>query len=217
MSTEAKLLAEPRSERGKRACNRLRLKGLVPGNVYGHQTEAQSIVVKADALRPIIQAGIRVVNLDLGGKHDTALLRDVSYDAFGQVIEHFDLMRVDPNERVTLHVPIVLKGTAPGAIGSGHVLEQPLHTLTVDCPAISIPDSIIVKIGTLEAGQAIHVRELELPPNVHPHNSPDAIVVHVVEVRVQAETPIDAAAAAAAQPEVITKKPAEEETADKKK
>jgi large subunit ribosomal protein L25 len=215
MST-AKLLAELRAERGKRACNRLRLRGLVPGNVYGHQTEAQSIVVRIDALRPIIQSGAHVVDLELGGKQEKALLRDVSYDAFGQIIEHFDLMRVDATERVTLHVPLVLKGTAPGAIGSGHVLEQPLHSLTIDCPAIQIPDSIIVKIGNLQAGQAIHVRELELPPDVHVQNAPDAIVVHIVEIRVQAETPVDAAAAAT-QPEVIAKKPADEETADSKK
>ncbi|HUQ68884.1 MAG TPA: 50S ribosomal protein L25, partial [Planctomycetaceae bacterium] len=121
-------------------------------------------------------------------------------------------------ERVTLHVPIVLKGTAPGSIGSGHVLEQPLHTLTVDCLAIQIPDSIVVKIGSLQAGQAIHVRDLELPADVRVHNPPDAIIVHVVEVRVQVETPVDAAAAAT-QPEVIAKKPAEEEAekGDKKK
>ncbi|MDZ4684112.1 MAG: 50S ribosomal protein L25 [Planctomycetaceae bacterium] len=218
MSTEAKLLAEPRAERGSRACHRLRLRGLIPGNVYGHQTEAQSIVVREDALRPIIQAGIRVVDLDLGGKHDKALLRDVSYDAFGRQIEHFDLMRVDATERVTLHVPIVLKGTAPGSIGSGHVLEQPLHTLTVDCLAIQIPDSIVVKIGSLQVGQAIHVRDLELPADVHVHNSPDAIIVHIVEIRIAVETPVDAAAAAT-QPEVIVKKPAEEEAekGDKKK
>jgi large subunit ribosomal protein L25 len=214
MSTEAKLLAEPRTERGTRACRRLRLRGLIPGNVYGHSDEAQAIVVKADALRPIVQAGVRVVDLDLGGKHDKALVRDVTYDAFGQQIEHFDLMRVDATERVTLHVPVVLKGTAPGAVGSGHVLEQPLHSLTIDCLAYQIPDAIIVRIGALEAGQAIHVRDLELPPDVHCHNPPDAIVVHIVTVHMTAETPLDAAAAAT-QPEVVGKKAAEEKDKEK--
>uniref|UniRef100_A0A7C2NZA7 Large ribosomal subunit protein bL25 n=1 Tax=Schlesneria paludicola TaxID=360056 RepID=A0A7C2NZA7_9PLAN len=214
MSTEAKLVAEPRAERGSRACRRLRLRGLIPGNVYGHTDPAQPIVVKEDALRPILQAGVRVVDLNLEGKHDKALVRDVTYDAFGQQIEHFDLMRVDATERVTLNVPVVLKGTAPGAIGAGHVLEQPLHALTIDCLAYQIPDAITVRINTLEAGQAIHVRDVELPPDVHCHNPPDAIVVHVVTVHVAVETPVDAAAAAT-QPEVISKKPAEEKEKEK--
>jgi large subunit ribosomal protein L25 len=214
MSKETKLVAEPRSERGTRACQRLRARGYVPGNVYGHQVETTPIVVKSDVLKPILKAGVRVVDLELQGKQDKALVREVQWDTFGLSVEHFDLMRVDATERVTLHVPIVLKGTAPGTLGGG-VLEQPLHSVTVDCLAYHIPDAIVVKIGTLELGQAVHVRELELPEDVHCHNPPDAIVVHVVQVHVKEELPAaaEAAAAAATEPEVIGKKPAAEAAA----
>uniref|UniRef100_A0A7C4QLE3 Large ribosomal subunit protein bL25 n=1 Tax=Schlesneria paludicola TaxID=360056 RepID=A0A7C4QLE3_9PLAN len=209
MSTkEAKLVAELRSVRGTRACRRLRSAGLVPGNVYGHREDTQPIVVKSEVLLPLVKSGVRVVDLEVNGQHDKALVREVQWDPFGLRIEHFDLMRVDATERVTLHVPIVLKGTAPGALGGG-ILEQPLHSLTIDCLAYEIPDAIVAKVGTLEVGQAIHVRDLELPPNVHCHNPPDAIVVHIVEVKVKETLPGEAAAAGAAEPEVIGKKPAE--------
>jgi large subunit ribosomal protein L25 len=215
MSKEARLVAEPRSERGSRACRRLRLRGYIPGNVYGHRPETTPIVVKSEALTPLVKAGVRVVDLEVEGQHDKALVREVQWDTFGQEIEHFDLMRVDATERVTIHVPLVLKGTAPGSMGGG-ILEQPLHSLTVDCLAIQIPDAIIVKIGSLEIGQSIHVRDLELPENVNCHNQPDAIVVHCVQVQVKDVLPADAAAASATEPEVIGKKPADAAAAAEK-
>lgn len=213
MHKEAKLVVQPRSESGSAACRRLRQRGLVPGNVYGHQTDAVPVSVASDILKPIIMAGVRVVDLELDGKVDKALLREIQWDTFGTAINHFDFMRVDANERVKINVPVELKGTAPGAMAGG-VLEQPLHSLTVDCLAYQIPDVIQVRIGSLELGQAIHVKDLEIPENVHVQNPPDAIVVHVVQVKEALAT--DAAAAAATEPEVVGKKVAAEPAADDK-
>lgn len=203
MSTEVQLAAEVRSVRGSRANRRLRDAGWIPGNIYGHNAEPQAIAVKSSALTPHIRAGVKVFDITLDGKTDKTLLRELQFDAFGSEVTHFDLLRVDPTERVKLTVPLVIKGVAPGSVGSGGVLEQPLHTLHIDCLAYQIPDSIIVRVNTLEIGQAIHVRELELPPDVHVQNAPDAIVVHVVAVRTAEPA---APAAAAAQPEVVGKK-----------
>lgn len=214
MSKEVKLVAEPRTEHGSAACRRLRWDGLVPGNVYGHAAETTSVKVARDIFTAIVKSGSKVVDLDVAGKLDKALIREVQWDAFGEHITHFDLMRVDPTERVTLHVPLVLKGTAPGAL-SGGVLEQPLHSITLDCLAYLIPDSIVVKIGSLNVGQAIHVKDLELPESAHCQTPGDAIVVHVVQVQTKEALPTDGAAA---EPEVIGKKPAADAAAgdDKK-
>lgn len=212
MSTEVKLLAELRTERGSRACNRLRQSGLIPGNVYGHTDEPQTIVVKADAFAPHVKAGVKVFDVELNGKVDKTLLRELQFDPFGIDVTHFDLLRVDPTERVTLTVPVVIKGIAPGSVGSGGVLEQPLHALTIDCLAYQIPDSIPVRVNNLEIGGAIHVRDVELPPDVHVQNPPDAIVVHVVAVRAQS---LVAADAAGAQPELVGKKSADDAAAAK--
>lgn len=219
MHKEAKLVVKQRKESGSAACRRLRQAGIVPGNVYGHQTAAVAVSVPNEVLSPIILAGIRVVDLELDGKVDKALLREIQWDIYGTSIRHFDFMRVDPNERVKIDVPLELKGTAPGSLAGG-VLEQPLHSLTVDCLAYQIPDVIQVRIGTLDLGQAIHVRDLEIPENVHVQNAPDAIVVHVIQVQTKEIQPVEAAAAAT-EPEVVGKKPAaeapEEKDAGKKK
>lgn len=214
MHKEAKLVVQKRTQSGSAACRRLRWAGIVPGNVYGHNAPSVAVEVSNEVLRPIILNGIRVVDLELDGKTDKALLREVQWDTFGSSIRHFDFMRVDPNERVTLVIPLVLKGTAPGSLAGG-VLEQPMHSITVDCLAYQIPDSIQVRIGSLDVGQAIHVRDLEIPENVHCQNAPDAIVVHIIQVQTKEITPLDAGAGAA-EPEVIGKKPAADAAADDK-
>src|SRR6185295_17684548 len=84
------------------------------------------------------------------------------------------------NETLTVEVKVELKGTAPGTLGGG-VLDHNLRTLTVECLAIQIPDSIVVKISTLEIGHVVHVRDLEVPPNTKILNNPDAVVVRVAQ------------------------------------
>ncbi|MBI1346708.1 50S ribosomal protein L25 [bacterium] len=201
MSTEVQLSVDLRSARGSKQNRRLRDQGFVPGNIYGHMDEPQAIMVKAEAIAPHVKAGVKVYDVTLDGKTSKTLLRELQFDALGIELTHFDLLRVDPTERVTLHVPVILKGIAPGSAG---VLEQPLHSLHIDCLAYQIPDSIPVRINMLEIGQAIHVRDLELPEGMHAHHPPEAIVVHVVPVRSGDSAPADVAAGA--QPEVVGKK-----------
>lgn len=167
----------------------------------------------ADALRPILKSGAHVVDIDMSGKTDKAVIREVQWDIFAQSIRHVDLLRVDPNERVNITLPIELKGTAPGVLAGG-ILEQIIHDLSIDCLAYQIPDSIQVRITALDLGKAIHVKDLELPEGCHAHAQPDAIVVHIVKVQ---EKDVAAADAGPAEPEVIGKKPTDADAADDKK
>jgi large subunit ribosomal protein L25 len=201
MATATKISAKARTKSGSRNCNRLRREGIVPANVYGHGENPVGIAISAEEARPLVMSGHKVVDLDIEGKTEKALLREVQWDTFGKHLLHLDFLRIDAAQRVLVDVPIHLKGTAPGAVAGG-VIEQPLHSLHVDCLAIEVPDEIIVKIGSLEIGQAIHVRDLaDLPESVVIKNPADAIVVHVVQAKAEEE-----AAPAAAEPEVVGKK-----------
>lgn len=202
MHKEAKLSGQKRELLGSANSRRLRQRGLIPGTIYGHNQPAESIVIAEDALMPVVNGGVRVVDIELGGKVDKALFRELQWESMSGVLRHFDLMRVDPNERVKVDVAIELKGTAPGSLGGG-ILEQPIHKLTIDCLTYQIPDTIPVRIGALQVGQAIHVKDLELPEGVHAQAAPDAIVVHVVQVVNREALPT----AGQAEPEVIGKKP----------
>jgi large subunit ribosomal protein L25 len=203
MSKEAKLVVKQRTESGSAACRRLRWSGQVPGNIYGHNAPPASVVISAESLTPVLQSGARVVDVEMDGKIDKAIVREIQWDTFGRHIQHFDLLRVDPNERVNIIVPLELKGTAPGVL-SGGVLEQTMHSITIDCLAYQIPDTIQVRIGSLELGKAIHVSDLILPEGSHAHAAADAIIVHVVHQKLQEEV----AVASPIEPEMIGKKPA---------
>jgi len=203
MAKEADLKLTVRTALGKRNNRRLRQSGYTPGNVYGHDADPSSVSVAGREFHSLVMSGVRVFNIDVEGRTDKALLKALNWDALGTEIEHFDLLRVDPNERVTVHVPIELKGIAPGAMSGSGMLDQPLHQLTIDCLAYQIPTSVPVRINMLEIGQAIHVRELDLPEGIHVQASPDAVVVQVIQVRAQEEAP---AALAGGEPTVVGKK-----------
>jgi large subunit ribosomal protein L25 len=209
MSADALLTATNRSKLGSAESRRLRWAGRIPANVYGHKQPVQSVTVGETELNSLIRGGVRVVDLDVDGKHDKAVIKDIQWDAMGSEIIHVDLFRVDPNERVNVDVPIELKGTAPGVL-SGGVLEQPIHHVQIDVLAYEIPSVITVKIGALGLGQAIYVRDLPLPKSAHVHTPADAIIVHVVQVNTRA---LDAVASPA-EPEVVGKKPGEAAAAE---
>ena len=211
MAVEMKLAVAKRSVKGSTACRRLRRSGKIPGVVYGHQIDPLAIEVAWDSLAPVLKAGARVVDLDVEGDVEKAMFRDIQWDTFGSEVNHIDFLRIDPNDRVEVEVPIVLKGTAPGVLAGG-VLDFHLHSVTIECQAIAIPDNIPVKVADLQIEQAIHVRELELPPNTVVKNDPETVVVqvkHIVEV--VEPTAEGAAEPGPTEPEIVGRKVKETE------
>ena len=162
----------------------------------------------------MIRHGAHVVELRLDGAGEQALIRDLQWDHLGKDVLHVDFMRVSKDERIQVPVRIELKGIAPGVTGGG-ILDQPLHTLTVECLAVRIPDSVRVNINELQLGQAIHVKDLALPEGVTALADPDAIVVQVMTPAAEPEAAV-AAPAGQAEPEVIGR-PKEEGAEEEKK
>lgn len=219
MAVAGKLSVNKRSENGSLQCRRLRQQGFVPGNIYGHKQDPVALKAARSDVTALVRGGIRLIDLDVAGATEKALFREIQWDYLGKEIVHFDLVRVDPNEKLTVEVKVELKGTAPGMLGGG-VLDHTLRTLEIECLAIQIPDSIIVKIGALEIGQAIHVREIEVPPDTRILNNPEDIVVRIAQHGEEAPVAVGVGDEGGAQPEVIGKKPTDEEAAeegDKKK
>jgi large subunit ribosomal protein L25 len=218
MAVEMKLSVLKRTHLGSTACRRMRREGRIPGVVYGHQVEPIAFEVTHEALAPLIKAGTRVVDLDIEGNVETVMFRDVQWDVFGSAINHVDLLRIDRNERVEVEVPIVLKGTAAGVLAGG-ILDHHLHTVTIECLAVQIPDGIPVKVGALQIGDVIHVSDLELPPNTEIKNEPETVVVQVKQVVETEETTAEGAEPGPTEPEVVGRKAKEtdEEEDDKAK
>jgi large subunit ribosomal protein L25 len=208
MAETVTLVGEKREGHGTRGARRLRARGLVPAVLYGHKEATVSVSLAGDALTSAIRHGARVVDLKLDGDVQQALIREVQWDHLGKEVLHVDFIRVSKDERIKVSVPIELKGIAPGVTGGG-VLDQPLHTLHVECLATGVPDSIRVNINELQLGAAIHVSELHLPPGVTALDDAEALVVQIKAPAAEPEA-APAPAAGPAEPEVIGRKAAEE-------
>lgn len=209
MAEAVTLVAQARSTSGTHEARRMRKKGLVPAIVYGHKEATISVTVNRDDLYKAVRQGARVVDLQAGGKIEKALIRDLQWDHLGHAIMHVDFARVAADERIKIEVRIELRGTAPG-VTAGGALDQPIHSLEIECLAIAVPDSIRVAIAELQIGQAIHVKELKLPEGVTTTVDPDAIVVQVAAPKTDEEA-VAAPAAETAEPEVIGRKEKTEE------
>ena len=204
MADTAVLVAKTRDGMGSVNCRRLRRQGETPGNVIGHKKPSVAITVSSKQLSTFLHSGQRLVQCEIDGTVETTMFREVQWDTYAIEIQHFDLVRIDADERVTIHVSIKLRGTAPGDLAGGR-LVQPLHELTVDCLAAQMPESIDVKISELEIGQSISVGDLELPLGVNCDLPPETTVVQVIEV-VDEEESTEDDGLGSVEPEVIGQK-----------
>ncbi len=181
MSTIEKIAVQPRTESGSTGSRRLRTQGIVPAVMYGHKKGAVSIQLAGEDVRALLKDGSKVVDLELDGTLEKTLLRDVQWDTFSKHILHVDFLRVDPDERIHVEIPVAFRGTAPGVLAGG-IFEQPLHTIEVECLAVEIPDAIHVKIGNLQIGDSVHVSDLvDLPAGLKILNPADSVVVQISE------------------------------------
>jgi large subunit ribosomal protein L25 len=215
MSDDIPITTEPRTRVGTSECRRLRRSGRIPANIIGHGEEPEAVSVTEDAFRPVLTTGHKVVDLTINGKTQKALVRDVQWDTFSQYVQHIDFLRVDATERMVVDVPIVLRGTPPG-VTAGGVLDHHMHTVSVEAPAVQIPDQLEVRVLDLQIGDAIHVRDVKLPPDVKMMDDPDQIVVQVNEpIEIPEEEAGAELEAAGAEPELVSRKEDEgEESGD---
>jgi len=131
--------------------------------------------------------------------------KKIHFIAIGGSVMHVDFNEVDMNVAIRAVIPVEPVGEAAGT-KTGGVLEQSLRSLHVECLPKDLPETITVDVSALNVGEAIHVKDLQLPEGVVALDDADLTVIHVAAPTVAAETP----AAAAAAPEVIKEKKAEE-------
>jgi large subunit ribosomal protein L25 len=212
MAEAVVLVTQKREGIGSHRAAKLRKQGLIPAVLYGHKQATISVSVSHDELFSAVTHGARVLDLKADDGVETALIKAIQWDHLGKDILHADFERVSKDERITVSVRVELRGIAPGVTGGG-VLDQPLHSLEVECLAISIPESLRVNMAELQLGQSIFVRDVKLPEGVKMISDLDAIVVHVTSPQAEEEA---APAEGTAEPEIIGRKVAEEEAEEKK-
>lgn len=197
-----------RDTSGSKRIRRLRATGVVPGVVYGHGQETQSVVMSRDQIFATIRQGHRLVELK-GDLQDKAFIREVQWNTFGSEVLHVDFFRVSEKDKLRTVLPIELRGEAAG-IREGGVVEFVLHEVEIECPVASLPDKLLLNVSDLKLRGAIHASEIPLPAGAKLLSDGGVVVVHCISPKGEEE--LLAATATAAEPELIRKeKPADED------
>jgi large subunit ribosomal protein L25 len=210
----ASLSAEMRTETGKGVARKLRAAGRVPGVIYGHGREPQSLSLNArdlDKLLSTIAAGSTVVELALGNATTNTLIREVQRHPFKKQILHVDFMELVAGEKVIVDLPLVFIGVPEGVRTGGGLLEQILHSIEVNVDPSSIPNHIDVDVSQMIMGHSLHVRDLTLPEGVEVLTDEDATICAVIAPRAAVEAAVEETEAAVAEPELIRKTKEDEE------
>jgi large subunit ribosomal protein L25 len=215
MAKQVKLKAERRTATGRSAVRKLKATGVVPAIIYGAKDKAEPLQVSRRDIGAMLShaAGENIlVELEIAGKTRLALVQEVQHAPVGNAILHVDFHAVSMDELIQAEVPLAPAGIANGVKNMGGLLEQNLRSLAIECLPRDLPDVITVDVSALDIGDAIHVREIKLPPGVTTRVQPDLNAFSVLAPTVE-EEPVAAEVEAAAGPEVIREKKEEPEAA----
>ena len=201
---ETNLKASVRTQLGSANARRERKAGLVPAVVYGHGDDTISVTVNALEFNRILSSETganTLITLDIDGKKDTALARQIRRHPTRPVITHVDFIRVNVNEEVVAEVPLHLEGEAVGVKDGGR-LEQLAFSITVKAKPADIPVSLSHDISSIAIGENLQMSEIILPNGVTSEIEPDTVLAVVsapkgkTEEEEAAEAALEAEAAA---------------------
>ena len=201
-----KFVAFERAKQGTGASRRLRITGRTPGIVYGGTGEPILIELDHNALWHAIKKEAfhaSILEMELGGKEQKVLLRDLQMHPYKQQVLHIDFQRVEARTRLTMKVPLHYSGEeeSPAVKAENCLVNHVLTELTVSCFPADVPESIDVDLSGLKKGSPLHLKDIKLPKGVKfvakGQDNPVLVSVSAIVEEVEA-APADGAAAAPA-------------------
>jgi large subunit ribosomal protein L25 len=173
--TDTKVHAEVRENFGKGFARRLRAAGKIPAVIYGHGTTPVHVALPGHQVALLIRRANAVLELDVNGKEQLTLVKDVQKDPVHQIIEHIDLLVVKKGEKIQVDVPVSIIGeSAPGTIAA-----QDANTVLLEVEATHIPERIELDVEGLEEGTHITAAELTLPKGASLVVDPETLIVAI--------------------------------------
>jgi large subunit ribosomal protein L25 len=213
---------QPRQELGKSKIKTVRKEGFIPAVIYAQGKKTETIKIENREFLRLVhehRAESVIINLRLKGeakkaKDRACLVKEIQYDPVSGEVRHVDFNQISLTKAIKVNVPVAVKGEAVGVKVDAGTLERILWELEVECLPTQIPKELEVEVSNLKIGDAIHVKEIQVPAGVKVLNDPEAIVLSVVPP-VKEEVPVaPIEGEEKAEPEVIREKkeaPAEEE------
>jgi large subunit ribosomal protein L25 len=224
-ATENNVLeAQPRTPGNKNTARRVRRDGKIPAVLYGAGKDSLSVAVDPRQVLRILNSETghnTIFDLALDQDKTKAMIVDWQYEPIKGKLLHIDLKRIAMDKKLTVKVPIELKGEPKGVKQEGGILEQMLREVEIECLPADIPSFIEVEVVDLAFGVVLRVADLPHNPKLKFLTDENQPVAHVTSVKEEVvATPEGVAAEAAAgpaEPEVIKKGKQEVEGAEAEK
>jgi large subunit ribosomal protein L25 len=172
---EVKLTAELRTEFGKGAARRIRRAHKVPAVLYGHGSDPIHISLPGHETLLALRTANALLSIEVNGKSQLALPKQVQRDPLKHTIEHVDLVIVRRGEKVTVDVPLHVEGEA----GPETLVVVDHNSIPIEAEATHLPQQIVVSVEGLPAGTQILAGDLELPSGATLGLDPETLVVNV--------------------------------------
>jgi large subunit ribosomal protein L25 len=211
------LVVQHRDATGSRATRRLRHQGLIPGVMYGHGDDANSVAVDPHVLREALStdAGTHaVLDVTFEGtkKVHKAIVKDLVLDPLKSTVLHLDLQEIRLDETIETTVAVRFEGESKG-VKAGGVLDESTREVTVKGVVTDIPEHLVIDISELDYGETVKVADLVAPEGIEILDDPELVLASVLAPRVEAEEgeAAEEAAPSEAEPEIVGKGEKEEE------
>lgn len=174
-----KITAESRTEFGKGAARRIRRENKIPAVIYGHGNDPVHVTLPGHATMMALKHGgaNALLELEIDGKAQLALTKQVQVDPIRRVLEHIDFVAVVKGEKVTVDVPVHVIGEA----GPDTLVVTENATVQLEAEATHIPEFIEVSVEGAPAGTQILASELDLPSGSTLLVDAETLVVNVTE------------------------------------
>ena len=194
-----------RTTETKGQVNLLREKGQVPGIIYGGENPNEKISLSKKEVNSLIHKEnflSNVISLNLDGKEQKVLPRDITFDTVTDDPIHVDFLRIVKGAKIILEIPVrfINHETSPG-LKRGGVLNIVRRKVELKCPTENIPTELVVDLGGLEIGASIKISFIKLPENVIPTiQGRDFVIATIAAPTVvkEPEKPVEATEEAAA-------------------
>ncbi|HVM92502.1 MAG TPA: 50S ribosomal protein L25 [Terriglobales bacterium] len=211
-ATDVSILeAQTREPGNKNVARRVRVSGKIPAVVYGAGKETANVAVDPRQVLRILhsESGHNTIfDLALDSQREKAMIVDWQFEPIKGRLLHVDLQRIAMDKKLTVTVPVVLKGEAAGVKQEGGILEQIVREIEIECLPADIPKSIEVDISHLTFGVEVRVKDVQHSDKLKFLTDGDQMIAHITSVKEEVVATPEAAAEAAAapaEPEVIKK------------
>jgi len=206
------LEAQPRVAGNKNEARRVRRGGKIPAVVYGAGKDSAPVSVDPRQVLRILHSETghnTIFDLSLDGQSTKAMIVDWQYEPIKGKLLHIDLQRIAMDRKLTVTVPIELKGEPEGVKTQGGLLEQMLREVEIECLPGDIPSFIELDVTSLVFGKVLRVSDLPKSDKIEFVTEENQPVAHITTVKEEVVATPEAVAAEAAtgpaEPEVIKK------------